>query len=33
MAEATSIPSRQRIALLGMLRRLTAWANKVGLER
>jgi two-component system nitrogen regulation sensor histidine kinase NtrY len=27
------MPARRRIALLGMLRRLTAWANRVGLER
>ncbi|MDF2764663.1 MAG: sensor histidine kinase [Rhodospirillales bacterium] len=33
MAEASSMPARQRIAFLGMLRRLTAWANRVGLER
>ena len=33
MAEATSAPSRQRIAFLGMLRRVTAWANQFGLER
>ena len=33
MAEASSMPARRRIALLGMLRRLTAWANRVGLER
>jgi len=33
MAEATSAPLRQRIAFLGMLRRVTAWANRFGLER
>ena len=33
MAEASSMPARQRIAFLGMLRRLTAWANRFGLER
>jgi two-component system nitrogen regulation sensor histidine kinase NtrY len=33
MAEATSAPSRKRIAFLGMLRRVTAWANRFGLER
>ncbi len=33
MTEAISIPSRRRIALLGMLRRLTVWASRIGLER
>jgi two-component system, NtrC family, nitrogen regulation sensor histidine kinase NtrY len=33
MAEASSLPARRRIALLGLLRRVTAWANRFGLER
>ena len=33
MAQAPSIPARQRIALLGMLRRLSVWGGRVGLER
>ena len=32
MAEASSVPPR-KLALSGMLRRLTAWANRIGLER